>query len=160
MNSFYNQSNREQGNKIKRFDDIFKLWLTILTIIFSFSLAYQRFIMPTGFYSTFILILLLTIIFWSVGHTRENIFLEVFLKFFSWFLLMYFTVITVLYVTYGVTSLKNIPIGMIVMGLVAQFYLVLPVYYYFRDYLANRGKLAFILFFIEIIILTIISYFL
>ena len=70
------------SERIKRFDDIFRFMMIISTIIFSGALSFYRESMPEYIFFLYIFDMVIAIILWSIGHTRENVFIEAFLKLF------------------------------------------------------------------------------
>jgi len=70
--------------KLQRFDDVFKLSLTLLAITFTFG---SRFFGELGldFFSSIVECYIGTLVVWSIGHLFEHIQFEVCAKLVGWY---------------------------------------------------------------------------
>lgn len=85
-------------DRIERFDDTFKLLLTIETVLVAFSFAFLKDIIESRFYSVTVFTYILLVIFWSVtnivGGLRPARDYEYFMKVFLWYLLVFLLLLT------------------------------------------------------------------
>ncbi|MHA1705218.1 MAG: hypothetical protein ACTSUX_03965, partial [Promethearchaeota archaeon] len=58
------------SEKIKRFDDIFRLFLIVSSLILSAGLGLLKEFLDAYFFSVYILSVIFVLILWAIGHTR------------------------------------------------------------------------------------------
>jgi len=96
--------------------------------------------MPEYFFLGYILSEIFAIIFWSIGHTRENFVCEAFWKLFSWFMSIFFTLGNIWSLVYQIPKLVEEPFITEWFLLIISYCLTLPMYFYLENILPQKTE--------------------
>lgn len=143
-------------DRTERFDDTFKLLLTLETILIAFSFALFKEIIELKFYSVTVFSYILLVTVWSVSNLIAGLKIardcEYLMKVFGWYLLIF-----LLLLTFFRLSLRTFDIDLQwqVISLCSSFALSFPFTIYLKEYIPSTiRKITHIL----LIVVTIITF--
>jgi len=128
------------SEKIKRFDDIFRLLLIVSSLILSAGLGLLKEFLDAYFFSVYILSVIFVLILWAIGHTRENMREEAFLKLMAWYALIFFITFYVWEMIRQASGVVELSWNTFWFLAFLSFFLTLPAY----SYLEILPKRAFL----------------
>jgi hypothetical protein len=131
------------NDKLERFDDLFKMSMTTLAITLTFG---SKFFAEWGMrYAGIVLVYLLCLGIWGVGHLKKGTW-EVVAKLWSWFFLVYMMpTIYASMITIGTSAeLQLVPPHYALVASIVGFFLYWLIYRYLRELLERDRSTRFL----------------